>query len=129
VVTDESYRGLAVNLAGIGFIDSTGVGIWHRTRATQGCLALAAPSRRAQAVLPGVHRADEGAPDLSLPDRGRAGMPRGGRPLDARERVIAGDGREYSTGAMTVGWHATDPVPTVDGSVRQAVRRLEASQP
>jgi anti-sigma B factor antagonist len=55
IVTDGSYRGLVVNLAGIRFIDSTGVGvlvgIWHRVRATHGCLALAAPSRQAQAVL------------------------------------------------------------------------------
>jgi anti-sigma B factor antagonist len=55
VVTDGTYRGLVVNLAGIRFIDSTGVGvlvgIWHRARATDRCLALAAPSRQARAVL------------------------------------------------------------------------------
>jgi anti-sigma B factor antagonist len=55
IITDEAYRGLVVNLADTTFIDSTGVGvlvgIWHRTRATQGCLALAAPSRQARAVL------------------------------------------------------------------------------
>ena len=55
VVTDESSRGLVVNLANVNFIDSTGVGVlvgvWHRVRATEGCLALAAPSRQARSVL------------------------------------------------------------------------------
>jgi len=55
VVTDESSRGLVVNLANVNFIDSTGVGVlvgvWHRVRATEGCLALAAPSRQARSIL------------------------------------------------------------------------------
>ena len=55
VLTDESCRGLVVNLANVNFIDSTGVGVlvgvWHRVRATEGCLALAAPSRQARSVL------------------------------------------------------------------------------
>jgi anti-sigma B factor antagonist len=55
VVTDETYRGLVVNLANVNFIDSTGVGVlvgvWHRVRATQTCLALAAPSRQARNIL------------------------------------------------------------------------------
>ena len=48
VVTDENRRGLVVNLAGVNFIDSTGigvlVGVWHRVRAMNSSLALAAPS-------------------------------------------------------------------------------------
>ena len=55
VITDENHRGLVVNLASVTFIDSTGVGvlvgIWHRVRASRGCLALAAPSRQARSVL------------------------------------------------------------------------------
>jgi anti-sigma B factor antagonist len=55
VVADENFRGLVVNLAGVSFIDSTGigvlVGVWRRTKATDGCLALASPSRQAQSVL------------------------------------------------------------------------------
>ncbi len=55
VVGDENFRGLVVNLAGVSFIDSTGigvlVGVWRRTKATQGSLALASPSRQAQSVL------------------------------------------------------------------------------
>ena len=55
VVGDESFRGLVVNLAGVSFIDSTGigvlVGVWRRTKATEGSLALASPSRQAQSVL------------------------------------------------------------------------------
>jgi anti-sigma B factor antagonist len=55
VVTDENYRGLVVNLAGVDFIDSTGigvlVGVWRRIRATDGCLALAEPSRQVRSVL------------------------------------------------------------------------------
>ena len=55
VITDEIDRGLVVNLSSVNFIDSTGVGvlvgIWHRARACQRCLALAAPSRQARAVL------------------------------------------------------------------------------
>ncbi|MDX6338234.1 MAG: anti-sigma factor antagonist [Streptosporangiaceae bacterium] len=55
VVSDENYRGLVVNLAGVTFIDSTGigvlVGVWRRVRATDGSLALAAPSRQVQGIL------------------------------------------------------------------------------
>ena len=55
VVADENFRGLVVNLAGVSFIDSTGigvlVGVWRRTKATDGRLALAAPSRQARSVL------------------------------------------------------------------------------
>ncbi|MGI8449594.1 MAG: anti-sigma factor antagonist [Streptosporangiaceae bacterium] len=55
VVGDENFRGLVVNLAGVSFIDSTGigvlVGVWRRTKATEGSLALASPSRQAQSVL------------------------------------------------------------------------------
>jgi anti-sigma B factor antagonist len=55
VVADENFRGLVVNLAGVSFIDSTGigvlVGVWRRTKATDGGLALASPSRQAQSVL------------------------------------------------------------------------------
>ena len=55
VISDEIYRGLIVNLASVNFIDSTGVGvlvgIWHRVQATQGCMALAAPSRQARSIL------------------------------------------------------------------------------
>lgn len=55
VVTDEGYRGLVVNLAGVNFIDSTGlgvlVGIWHRVSATDFSMTLAAPAGRARALL------------------------------------------------------------------------------
>jgi anti-sigma B factor antagonist len=55
VVADENFRGLVVNLAGVSFIDSTGigvlVGVWRRTKATVGSLALASPSRQARSVL------------------------------------------------------------------------------
>jgi anti-sigma B factor antagonist len=55
IISDENYRGLVVNLASVNFIDSTGVGvlvgIWHRVRATQGAMALAAPSRQARGIL------------------------------------------------------------------------------
>jgi anti-sigma B factor antagonist len=54
-VADGRHRDLVVNLAGVSFIDSTGtgvlVGVWHRVRATDGALALAAPSRQARAIL------------------------------------------------------------------------------
>jgi anti-sigma B factor antagonist len=54
-VSDENYRGLVVNLAGVNFIDSTGigvlVGVWHRVSAIDGSLAVAAPSRQVQSVL------------------------------------------------------------------------------
>lgn len=55
VVTDENYRGLVVNLAGVTFIDSTGIGVlvrvWRRIRATDGGLAVAMPSSQVQKVL------------------------------------------------------------------------------
>ncbi len=55
VVSEENHRGLVVNLAGVTFIDSTGigvlVGVWHRVSATDGGLALAAPSRQVQSIL------------------------------------------------------------------------------
>jgi anti-sigma B factor antagonist len=55
VVTDENYRGLVVNLAGVTFIDSAGigvlVGVWRRVRATGGGLALAMPPPQVQSVL------------------------------------------------------------------------------
>jgi anti-sigma B factor antagonist len=55
VVSDEIERSLVVNLAGVSFIDSTAtgvlVGVWHRVRATNSTLALAAPSRRARNIL------------------------------------------------------------------------------
>jgi len=51
VIADENFRGLVVNLAGVSFIDSTGIGVlvgaWRRTKATDGNLALASPSRQA----------------------------------------------------------------------------------
>jgi anti-anti-sigma factor len=50
VVTDENYRGLVINLAGVNFIDSMGlgvlVGVWRRVTATDSRLALAMPSRQ-----------------------------------------------------------------------------------
>ena len=55
VITDENFRGLVVNLAGVTFIDSTGVGVlvgvWHRVRASAGSLALATPPVQVQKVL------------------------------------------------------------------------------
>jgi len=55
VLADENHRGLVVHLAGVNFIDSTGigvlVGIWHRVRAMNCSLALAAPSARARGIL------------------------------------------------------------------------------
>ena len=55
VIADENFRGLVVNLAGVSFIDSTGIGVlvgaWRRTKATDGDLALASTSRQAQSVL------------------------------------------------------------------------------
>jgi anti-sigma B factor antagonist len=55
VITDEPRRSLVVNLARVSFIDSTGtgvlVGIWHRVRATDASLTLAAPSRQARGIL------------------------------------------------------------------------------
>jgi anti-anti-sigma factor len=55
VVTDEGFGGLVVNLAGVRFIDSAGigvlVGVWRAVRATTGRLALAAPAPQARRVL------------------------------------------------------------------------------
>jgi anti-sigma B factor antagonist len=55
VIGDEHHRGLVVNLASVGFIDSAGigvlVGVWHRLRATNSSLALAAPSHQARSIL------------------------------------------------------------------------------
>jgi anti-sigma B factor antagonist len=55
VVTDEERRGLVVNLAGVTFMDSTGigvlVGVWHRVRANSGGLAVAVPSPQVRRTL------------------------------------------------------------------------------
>jgi anti-anti-sigma factor len=55
IVTDEGFGGLVVNLAGVRFIDSAGVGVlvgvWRAVRATTGRLALAAPAPQARRVL------------------------------------------------------------------------------
>ena len=55
VVGDEHCCGVVVNLAGVDFIDSTGIGVllgvWHRARAGDGSMALAAPSRQVQGIL------------------------------------------------------------------------------
>jgi anti-sigma B factor antagonist len=55
VAPDENDRGLVVNLAGVNFMDSTGlgvlVGVWHRLGARHSSLALAAPSRQIQRIL------------------------------------------------------------------------------
>ena len=55
VITDEGQSGLVVNLSDVKFIDSTGVGVlvgvWHRVRATNRSLALAAPSPHARRIL------------------------------------------------------------------------------
>jgi anti-sigma B factor antagonist len=55
VVTDEIDRSLVVNLAGVNFMDSIGlgvlVGVWRRLGARRGSLALAAPSRSVQHIL------------------------------------------------------------------------------
>ncbi len=52
-VTDSDGHSVVVNLAGISFLDSSGLGIlvaiWHRMQARQGILALAAPPRQASA--------------------------------------------------------------------------------
>jgi len=55
VVTDEIDRSLVVNLAGVTFMDSTGLGVlagvWRRIGARRGHLALAAPSRSVRHLL------------------------------------------------------------------------------
>jgi anti-anti-sigma factor len=54
-LTDQDRRNIVVNLAGISFIDSTGLGVlvaaWHRAQAGPRALALAAPPRQARTVL------------------------------------------------------------------------------
>ena len=55
IVTGEDFRGLVVNLAGVRFMDSTGIGVlagvWRRVAATTAHLALAAPAPQLQRVL------------------------------------------------------------------------------
>jgi anti-anti-sigma factor len=55
IVTDEDFRGLVVNLAGVRFMDSTGLGVlagvWRRVAATTAGLALAAPAPQVRRVL------------------------------------------------------------------------------
>lgn len=55
LVTDEEKRTLVVNLAGVTFIDSTGigvlVGIWRRLKASDGTIVLAAPSEPVRLLL------------------------------------------------------------------------------
>lgn len=55
IATDEDFRGLVVNLAGVTFMDSAGVGVlvgvWRRVSATSASLALAAPTRQVQQIL------------------------------------------------------------------------------
>jgi anti-anti-sigma factor len=54
-LTDDFRRGLVVNLAGMAFIDSAGlgvlVGVWRRAQTGPGLLALAAPQRQARTVF------------------------------------------------------------------------------
>jgi anti-sigma B factor antagonist len=55
VVTDEDRLGLVVNMSGVTFIDSTGigvlVGIWHRVRGGNSRMALAELSRPVAQLL------------------------------------------------------------------------------
>jgi anti-anti-sigma factor len=55
VITDGPRRSVVVNLAEVSFTASTGTGVqvgaWHRVRATDATLALAAPSRQARDIL------------------------------------------------------------------------------
>jgi anti-sigma B factor antagonist len=55
VVTDEDFHGLVVNLGGVRFIDSTGigvlVGVWRAVRATSSGLVLVAPTPQVRLVL------------------------------------------------------------------------------
>lgn len=59
VITDEAFGGLVVDLEGVGFIDSTGVGVlvgaWHRVQATDRRMALARPSGPVRMVLHAAH--------------------------------------------------------------------------
>ena len=54
-LTDQDRRSMVVNLAGVDFIDSSGLGVlvavWHRAQASPGILALAAPSPQARTVF------------------------------------------------------------------------------
>jgi anti-anti-sigma factor len=55
IVTDEDFRGLVVNLAGVRFMDSSGlgvlVGVWRRIAASTAGLALAVPAPQVRRVL------------------------------------------------------------------------------
>jgi anti-sigma B factor antagonist len=55
IITDEGFRGLVVNLAGVRFIDSVGIGVlvgaWRRVRAASSRLVLAAPAPQLRRVL------------------------------------------------------------------------------
>jgi anti-sigma B factor antagonist len=55
VLTDRDRSTMVVNLAGVSFIDSSGLGVlaavWRRVQAGPGMLALAAPSPQARAVF------------------------------------------------------------------------------
>jgi anti-sigma B factor antagonist len=59
VITDEAFGGLVVDLEGVGFIDSTGIGVlvgaWHRVQATDRRMALARPSGQVRRVLHAAH--------------------------------------------------------------------------
>src|SRR5205823_5579016 len=88
VLTDETHRGLVVNLAGVNFIDSTGigvlVGVWHRVGAMNSSLALAAPSPRAPSDGP------EGALRLAPRSARPRAWPRPGSPRWRYRRGQAG---------------------------------------
>jgi anti-sigma B factor antagonist len=55
VTDDGGGHSLIVNLAGVSFLDSSGlgilVGVWHRMQACPGILALAAPTRQVQRIF------------------------------------------------------------------------------
>jgi anti-anti-sigma factor len=55
IVTDEGFRGLVVNLAGVRFIDSTGigvlVGVWRAARVTTSGVVVAASAPQVRRVL------------------------------------------------------------------------------
>ncbi len=55
VLTDRGRSTMVVNLAGVSFIDSSGLGVlvavWHRVQAGPGMLALAAPAAQARALF------------------------------------------------------------------------------
>jgi anti-sigma B factor antagonist len=54
-VSEEGQRGLVINLGDLGFIDSTGIGVfvglWHRVQAAPGALALAELSAQARTAF------------------------------------------------------------------------------